>query len=122
MQYARQTKVTTRPRRRPGRPETVPELPAGSKQSCPGDGTPPVLPSELANDRVELALPWLRIRLDRQTSPAVPHEVTVVVPRAEIRQRQTGPDRSETEVIYSSLTVVHSPRHPLNAPPAAPGR
>lgn len=70
-------------------------------------------------DDVEVVLPGLVIKLKRKLDIDTPHEVTVVVPRAEIRKKCLNENCSkfEYELIYSSITVVHSPRHPLAGPP-----
>lgn len=74
-----------------------------------------------SSSRVDLILPGLRIIYERTTGLDVPHEVHVIVPRAEIRKiynPETG--ACELELIYSSLSIVDVPRHPLAAPPAPP--
>ncbi|MFZ5596269.1 MAG: hypothetical protein ACOY31_04570 [Bacillota bacterium] len=55
-----------------------------------------------------LSLPMLSISLTRKIGIDVPHEVSVFVPRAEIRFKE-----QETEFIYNSITIVHAPRHPI---------
>ncbi|AYO29911.1 hypothetical protein D2962_04195 [Biomaibacter acetigenes] len=74
------------------------------------------------DDDVEVILPGLVIKLKRKLDIDTPHEVTVVVPRAEIRKKCLNEDCSkfEYELIYSSVTVVHAPRHPLAGPPSSP--
>lgn len=71
------------------------------------------------DDDVEVILPGLVIKLKRKLDIDTPHEVTVEVPRAEIRKKCLNEDCSkfEYELIYSSITVVHAPRHPLAGPP-----
>lgn len=73
-----------------------------------------------AQDRVAIRLPGLDIAVERRRPP-FPAELTVVVPRAELRARMKSHDGSEAsiEVIVNSITVAHSPRHPAAAPPAA---
>ena len=67
---------------------------------------------------VELKLPGLFIKFQRQTDIKVPHEVTVVLPRTEIRKKCLNSDCSiyEYEFVYSSITIVDAPRHSLAAP------
>lgn len=76
----------------------------------------------LTIDEVELIIQDVRIRVIRRTTLDVPHEVSVFIPRAELRQRQyrNGQLVSEDEKILNSITVVHAPRHPLagEQPPA----
>lgn len=62
----------------------------------------------LQYDSVKVTLPLLTISVTRKLNIDTPHELTVVVPRAEIRTGENG-----TELIYNSITVVHAPRHPL---------
>lgn len=59
-------------------------------------------------DSITLSLPMLDISLTRKLNTDVPHEVSIIVPRAEIRYND-----GSAEWIYSSITVVHAPRHPL---------
>lgn len=75
------------------------------------DPCPPV-----QNDNIILSLPMLDITLTRKISIDVPHEVSVIVPRAEIRY-----SKGAVELIYSSITVVHAPRHP-SAEEQPPGK
>jgi len=72
--------------------------------------------------RVEINLPGLFIKFDRDTDIATPHELTIVIPRAELRKRCLNEDCSkyEYELIYSSITVVDAPSHPIAAPPFSP--
>ena len=75
--------------------------------------------SDLQQDCIEVGLPGLKINLKRNLRDIdTPHEVTVVLPRVEMRKKCLNPDCSqyECETIYSSITVVHAPRHPLAAP------
>jgi len=66
-------------------------------------------------DKVEVSLPGLTIKMSRNVDLDTPHEVTVVIPRAQMRKTCLNGDCSkcEYELIYSSITVVHAPRHPL---------
>lgn len=72
-------------------------------------------------DCIDVKFNELTIKMSRITDPEIPHEVTVVIPRAEIREKYDS-DRNlvEREVILSSITVVHAPRHPLAGPPSPP--
>jgi len=72
-------------------------------------------------DHIELELEDLYIKMNRITDQGIPHEVTVVVPRAEIREKyDENQNIIEKEVILNSITIVHAPRHPLAGPPAPP--
>lgn len=64
-------------------------------------------------DQVQLELAGLEIYLKRCFAYDLPHEVTVVVPRAEIRKRKNKEENiEETEIILNSITIVHSPQRP----------
>jgi hypothetical protein len=68
-------------------------------------------------DKIYLDLDeYLRIGLTRCLTYNIPHEVTIVVPRAEIRKEIISPDgeREVSEIILNSITVVHSPQRPSN--------
>src|SRR5690554_1921056 len=71
------------------------------------------------NDKVEVNLPGLSILLKRESTLDVPHEITIVIPRAEFRKK-CHKDKSlcEYEIIYNSITIVHSPQHPPIEPPS----
>lgn len=79
-------------------------------------------------DRVNLQLWGLSLTVSRETTSAVPAELTVVIPRAEFRTgwENNGNSRGQAELILSSITVVIAPRHPTEhgtgaAPPTLPG-
>ena len=64
-------------------------------------------------DQIYLNLDGLEIDVDRCFAYDKPHEVTVIVPRAELRKkRTTGDTTEETEILLNSITVVHSPYRP----------
>ena len=65
-------------------------------------------------DEAEISLFGLDMVLKRKIFLDTPHEVSLFVPRAEIRQTTyDGPEkRTETEMILNSITIVHAPRHP----------
>jgi hypothetical protein len=71
-------------------------------------------------DLVEVSLPGLCIKVSRNIDLNTPHELTVIVPRAEIRKSCLNDDCSkyDYELIYSSITVVHAPRHPIAEQPS----
>ncbi|WP_026478845.1 hypothetical protein [Alkaliphilus transvaalensis] len=72
-------------------------------------------------DCIQVTLFGLDIKVTRVTDPEIPHEVTVVTPRAEYRERYNGENQLvEKEIILNSITVVHAPRHPLAGPPSPP--
>ncbi len=71
-------------------------------------------------DQVQLELAGLEIYLKRCFSYDLPHEVTIVVPRAEIRKRKNKDENiEETEIILNSITIVHSPQRPASKGVAA---
>lgn len=65
------------------------------------------------SDEVVIALNHLRMVLKREQL-TVPHEVTVVVPRAEMRKRYENGQLVEEIYTYSSITIAHSPQHPAS--------
>ncbi|MBZ4653927.1 MAG: hypothetical protein JG781_1266 [Peptococcaceae bacterium] len=71
-------------------------------------------------DQVDLDLWGLHLCVSRETSLDVPTELTVVIPRTELRHDCTEgtPPVCDTEIILNSITVVLAPRHPLAGPPA----
>lgn len=73
---------------------------------------------EVTEDQIDLNLWGLDIKMNRYTTLDVPAEVTIVVPRAEIRRKcsENNCDRCDIEVILNSITIVHAPRHPLADP------
>lgn len=70
------------------------------------------------NDKIMVNIAGLIISVHRSTTLSVPHEVTIVIPRIELRCRryQRGKLAEETEKILNSITIVHSPRHPTHNP------
>lgn len=75
----------------------------------------------LQKDRIIVEVDSLDIKMIRCTNPEISYEVTVVVPRAEIRKKYNESGHLlDEEIILSSITVVHAPRHPLAGPPTPP--
>jgi hypothetical protein len=72
--------------------------------------------SQGATDVVEVRLDDLAISLFRTASSTLPHEVTVVIPRAEVVKRYEEGRLAETRLVYSSITVSHAPRFPPEGP------
>lgn len=70
-------------------------------------------------DEAEISLFGLDMILKRKYYLDIPHEISLFVPRAEIRHTTyEGTDkRSETEMILNSITIVHAPHHPLTGKP-----
>lgn len=65
------------------------------------------------SDCIRVSLYGLEIMMTRITNPDIPHEVTVVIPRAEIREKYDYSRKiKENEIILNSITVVHAPGHP----------
>ena len=58
-------------------------------------------------DTVSLKLFGLDIKLTRELPVNMPYELTVVVPRAELRFNK---DSGNLEIILNSITIAHSPR------------
>lgn len=62
-------------------------------------------------DEIYLSLDGLEIVVNRSFAYDKPHEVSVFVPRAELRKTIQNGDRiEEVEVLLNSITVVHSPQ------------
>lgn len=77
----------------------------------------------IQEDHAELQLEDVNVKLSRKLNLLIPHEITVVIPRVELRDRQyvNGKLIAEKERIYNSITIVHAPRHPQeNLPPPNP--
>lgn len=58
-------------------------------------------------DTVSLKLFGLEIKVTRELPVNVPYELTVVVPRAELRANK---ESGNLEIILNSITIAHSPR------------
>ncbi len=72
-------------------------------------------------DSIHVELDPQDMTMTRKTDPEIPHEVTVVVPRAAIREKYNDNGQLiEKEILLNSITIVHAPRHPLAGPPAPP--
>ncbi|GAB6099190.1 hypothetical protein JCM16358_10690 [Halanaerocella petrolearia] len=64
-------------------------------------------------DQIYLDLDGLEIDMERCFAYDKPHEVTVVVPRAELRKKlKEGDKTEEIEILLNSITIVHSPYRP----------
>ncbi len=63
-------------------------------------------------DTIKLSLFGLKMEITREIPANCPHELTVVVPRAEFRKNLKVDDKSQAdlEVLLNSITVAHSPR------------
>ncbi|MTI79339.1 MAG: hypothetical protein FH758_00445 [Firmicutes bacterium] len=81
------------------------------------------IPPRILEDEVKLQLEDVCIKLIRKLNIPIPHEVTIVIPRVEFRDREyeNGELVKEKERIYNSITVVHAPRHPQENPPGFGG-
>ncbi|MFO7819683.1 MAG: hypothetical protein R6V17_05535, partial [Halanaerobacter sp.] len=66
-------------------------------------------------DEIYLNLDGLEIMVKRSFAYDKPHEVSVFVPRAEMRKKvKEGEKEEEIEVLLNSITIVHSPQRPSN--------
>lgn len=65
-------------------------------------------------DQISLTLGDLTVVVERSSRLPVPHEVSVVIPRVEIRRsiKKAGEAEASSEVLLNSITVVHSPQRP----------
>jgi hypothetical protein len=68
----------------------------------------------LQEAHVEIEIEGVVVRVTHKVDLNVPHELTVVLPRVEIRHRyfENGQLAREDEMILNSITVVDAPRHP----------
>ncbi|MEW6572580.1 MAG: hypothetical protein AB1374_02970 [Bacillota bacterium] len=67
-----------------------------------------------SRDHARVELPPLVMEVTKRFTCKVPHEITVVVPRAEVRERIQMPFFTRNrEIIYSSITIIIAPRAPL---------
>lgn len=82
---------------------------APPRNSASPEGRAPQAPATL--DEVSLALNELTIFMRRWFTSDLPHEVSVLIPRAEVHIRK-GRGTEETDITLESITVVHSPRFP----------
>ena len=75
-------------------------------------------------DEIYLSLDGLEIVVNRYFAYDNPHEVSVFVPRAELRKTIKENNKiEETEILLNSITVVHSPQRPSDegiGPPIKP--
>ncbi|HHV63152.1 MAG TPA: hypothetical protein GXX51_11010 [Firmicutes bacterium] len=97
----------------------------GIKAGCPGRASrtaaprstismvkPEVIDHAPSNmDEISVHLNGLEIFMQRWYTYDVPHEVSVFIPKAEVRTRRNR-GTEETEIILNSITVVHAPRFP----------
>ena len=66
-------------------------------------------------DEIYLNLDGLEIAMNRYFAYDQPHEVSVFVPRAELRKKiEENGKTEEIEILLNSITVVHSPQRPSN--------
>lgn len=64
-------------------------------------------------DEIHLDLDGLEIDMERCFAYDKPHEVSVFVPRAELRKKvKKGEEVEEVEILLNSITIVHSPQRP----------
>ncbi|RJQ31619.1 MAG: hypothetical protein C4589_01500 [Peptococcaceae bacterium] len=84
--------------------------------SIPGKVRKPFLfgSRRLQEAYVEINIEGVIVRVTHKVDLTVPHELTVVLPRVEIRHRyfENGQPAGEDEIILNSITVVDAPRHP----------
>ena len=70
---------------------------------------------DLQVDEVEIQIGGVIMKVTRRLTLDIPHEITAIIPKLEIRQRKydNGQLASEDEMILDSITLVHAPRPPL---------
>lgn len=64
---------------------------------------PPATDLKLTRDEIKINLWGLDLSVKRETTSDIPTELSVIVPRAEYRDK---------EIILNSITIIFSPRHP----------
>lgn len=78
----------------------------------------------MTRDHVDLDLWGLHLSVRRETTSDVPSELSVIIPRVELRRdcKPQTPVVCDTEIILNSITVVIAPRHPQEggSPPSSP--
>jgi len=62
-------------------------------------------------DEAEIRIGDVVVTMTTQSNLDVPAEFSAFIPRAEIRRRFQDGRLAEEEIILSSITIVHSPRH-----------
>ncbi|MEW5899519.1 MAG: hypothetical protein AB1652_10190, partial [Bacillota bacterium] len=93
----------------------------------PGPPFRPCRPFYQQVDESEIRLDSVSLKLNRSNTLRLPFEVSLIIPRAEIRRRwyQGGQLFQEEEYKLSGITLVHSPRYPYRPglfPGGRPGR
>jgi len=73
-----------------------------------------IKPKKDFTDRISVSLYDIQITVERKINIDIPHEVTVVLPRVELRS-ETIDNRKSFELILNSITVVHSPQHSMSS-------
>ncbi|MEW6769923.1 MAG: hypothetical protein AB1330_00830 [Bacillota bacterium] len=67
-----------------------------------------------SRDHARVELSPLLMEATKISTCKIPHEITVVVPRVEVREKiQTPFFTRSRETIYNSITIVIAPRAPL---------
>ena len=79
----------------------------------------------LQKDEVIINIAGLTMKVSRFSTLPVPHEVTAVIPRVELRtwRYRNGELIEIEEKVFNSVTIVHAPRHPpggAKVPPEKP--
>ncbi|MEW6426001.1 MAG: hypothetical protein AB1523_14915 [Bacillota bacterium] len=79
---------------------------------------PPSRPFYQQVDESEIRLDGVSLKLNRSTTLRLPFEVSLIIPRAEIRRRyyEGGQLVREEEYKLDGITLVHSPRFPSRRP------
>lgn len=75
--------------------------------------------SQTLLDTVYLNLWGLTIDLSRELPAGIPYELTVVIPRTELRRNCTEPP-CDVAINLNSITIAHSPRFEGTEPVAPP--
>ncbi|PKM81417.1 MAG: hypothetical protein CVU89_09195 [Firmicutes bacterium HGW-Firmicutes-14] len=63
-------------------------------------------------DWIEVTVPGVHAKLVRKLPLPLPHEVSVFIPRLEIKKKVAENNKTtETSIVLNSLTLVSAPRH-----------
>lgn len=66
-------------------------------------------------DKAEIRIGDLVMKLDKSYAYDKPHEISIIVPRVEIREKIETPFFKKTkETIYNGVTIVDAPKAPLS--------
>ena len=76
--------------------------------------SPSIITEKRIENQLEIIIGDILLRITRSSEISPNNELTVIIPRAEIRRRSydKGLLAATEEILLSSITLVDSPRHP----------